>query len=184
MTLITAIPEEPQRLAAIRSALCHWSATAPAEAAAWLDAQMPDADTNLLWAVAERFGLVNPRANADWLIQRSPPTQRELAHGLALIKWSEEAPDEASAWVESTGLTDRACQILAGRFAPSDLEKAMTWARRVSPEKRADVFAENLATAIDAGQTPDVPSYAAEAGITPEELSRKVEQVRELIGGR
>jgi hypothetical protein len=184
MTLITGIPDESQRLAAIRSALDQWSATSPAEAASWLDANMPEADTNLLSVVAERFSRVDPRANATWLIQRTPPDQREEAHGMALYQWSEAAPDEAAAWVESTGITDRACQILAGRFAPSDLEKAMSWARRVSPEKRADVFAENLATAIDAGRSPDVLRYAAEACITPEELSRKVQDVRELIGGR
>ena len=106
MSLISGVTDEKARQAGIRSALGQWSATAPAEAAAWLDARLPDADASTVWYVAERFGRANPRANADWLLQRTPPEQRDDAYRMCLYQWAEAAPDEAAAWLETAGPTD------------------------------------------------------------------------------
>ncbi|MFN0128814.1 MAG: hypothetical protein ACKV19_19255 [Verrucomicrobiales bacterium] len=184
MSLISGIEETGQRKAAIGSALRQWAASAPAEAAAWIDAHESEADSNLLWAVAERFGRANPRANADWLLQRTPPDQRDEAYRLCLYQWAEVAPDEAAAWLLNAGPTDMSSEALATRFARVDLDKAMDWARRVSPARRADTVANALACALLDGKQPDIARYAPDAGLSPEELSKKVEAARQQIGSR
>jgi hypothetical protein len=184
MGLISGIADEKQRGAARSSALGQWAASAPGEAAAWLDAELPDADSNLVWSIAERFGRANPRANADWLLNRTAPDQRDEAYRLCLHQWAEHAPDEAAAWLESAGPTDMSAEIFASRFARTDLDKAMMWARRVSPEKRPEALVNTLAHALLAGQKPDVAAYATEAGISAENLTKKVEAARQQIGSR
>jgi hypothetical protein len=184
MGLITGIADEKQRGAAQRSALGQWAASAPREAAAWLDAELPGADSDLVWSVAERFGRANPRANADWLLSRTPPDQRDEAYRLCLYQWAEHAPDEAAAWLEAAGPTDMSAEIFASRFARTDFDKAIAWARRVSPEKRPEAVVTTLAEALIAGQKPDVAAYATETGLSAEDLIKKVEAAREQIGFR
>ena len=176
MALIAGISDGKARAAASRSALLQWSASAPAEAAAWLDTNIPDADSNLLWAVAERFGRANPRANAEWLLKRTPPEKRDEAYRLCLYQWTESAPEEAAAWLETAGPTDMSAQIIAGRYARTDLARAITWAQRVSQEKRAEAVANTLAQARRSGQTPDLAKYTAAAGVGEDELRKLIEK--------
>ena len=176
MAAIASIADEKQRQSASRSALGVWSASAPMEAAAWLDANLPAADQNLLWAVAERYGRANPRANADWLLKRTPPDKRDEAYGMCLYQWVESAPDEAAAWLETVGVTDQSAQIIAGRLARSDVDRAVAWAARVSPANRAEAVANTLAQARTAGKKPDVSQYSTAAGISAEALGKLVEK--------
>lgn len=184
MQLIAGIADEKVRASASRSALMVWAASAPMEAAAWVDANMPNADSNLLWSVAERFGRANPRANADWLLKRTPPEKRDEAYRLCLYQWAEAKPDEAAAWLETAGVTDESAQIIAGRYARTDVDLAVAWAARASAEKRAEAVANTLAQARTAGQKPDLSKYAAAAGISAEELGRKVDEAAQVFGSR
>ena len=99
MSLIAGIADEKTRAAASGGALQAWAASAPVDAAAWVDANMPGADGKLLWCVAERYGRASPRANADWLLKRMPPEKRDEAYGMCLYQWAESAPDGASSFV-------------------------------------------------------------------------------------
>jgi hypothetical protein len=184
LTLIAGIADPAKRADAQRSALLHWAASAPAEAAAWLDSHLPEADSNLVWSVAERYGRANPRANADWLLQRTPPDQRDEAFRQCLYQWSEVAADEAAAWLEAAGPTDFSAEILASRFARTDVEKAVSWARRVSAEKRPDALASTLAQAQLAGHRPEVARFAAEADMAPVDFAAKVEAARQVLSSR
>ena len=184
MKLIAGITDEKSRLAASRSALLQWSASAPADAAAWVDTHLPNADGNILWSVAERYGRANPRANAGWLLKRTAPDKRDEAYNLCLHQWAEHKPDEAAAWLESAGVTDLSAQIIAGRYARSDLDRAISWAVRVSKEKRAEAIANTLAQARTAGKSPDVSKYAASAGVDAEELGNMVDKAVQVFGSR
>lgn len=184
MAAIAGITDEKQRQSASRSALGVWSASAPMEAAAWLDANLPNADSNLLWSVAERYGRANPRANADWLYQRTPPEKRDEIYSLCLYQWAETSADEAAAWLETSGVTDQSAQIIADTLARADVDRAIAWAARVSPAKRAEAVANTLAQARTAGKTPDVSKYAAAAGVSAEELGKLVEKATQLFGSR
>ena len=184
MNLISGISDEKARQAASRSALLQWSASAPADAAAWVDANMPGADSNILWSVAERYGRANPRANADWLLKRTPPDKRDEAYVLCLYQWAEATPDEAAAWLETAGVTDQSAQIIAGRYARTDLDRAISWAARVSQEKRPEAVANTLAQARTAGKKPDVSKYAASAGVNAEELGKMVDKAVQIFGSR
>lgn len=184
MKLIAAIPDEKVRASASRSALGQWSASAPAEAAAWIDANLPNADSNVLWSVAERYGRANPRANADWLLQRTPPEKRDEIYSLCLYQWAENNIDEAAAWLEKAGPTDMSLQIIAGRYTHSDMDRAVSWAQRVSEAKRAEAVANTLAQARTHGQKPDVSKYAAAAGVSAEELTKMVDKAAAVFGSR
>lgn len=184
MKLIAGISDEKARQAASRSALLQWSASAPADAAAWVDAYLPGAGSDLIWAVAERYGRANPRANADWLLQRTPPDKRDEAYRLCLYQWVRAKPDEAAAWLEKAGVTDESAQIMAGRYARTDIDRAVAWAVRVSQEKRAEAVANTLAQARNAGKAPDVSKYAASAGVNVEELGKMVEKATQVFGSR
>lgn len=184
MSLISAIPDEKTRQAGLRSAMGQWSATAPAEAAAWLDTHLPDADSSTVWYVAERFGRANPRANADWLLQRTPPDQRDEAYRMCLYQWAEAAPDDAAAWLETAGPTDLSAEIFATRYARTDLDKAMSWARRVSEPKRVETIVNTLAQAQLAGTSPDFNRFAADTGLDAANLARRVEAARQILGSR
>lgn len=184
MKLIGGITDEKARAAATRSALLVWAASAPVDAAAWLDANMPDADGNLLWSVAERYGRANPRANADWLLKRTPPDKRDEAYRLCLYQWAEVAPDEAAAWLETAGPTDMSVEAIAGRFARTDVDRAVSWAQRISPAKRTEAIANTLARARTAGKTPDISKYAAAAGVSAGELGKLVDKAVQIFGSR
>ena len=184
MRLIASIADEKARAAASRGALLTWSASAPMEAAAWLDANMPNADHNLLWSVAERYGRAHPRANADWVLKRMPPEKRDEAYGMCLYQWAESAPDDAAAWLETAGVTDMSAEAIAARFARTDVDRAVAWAARVSQAKRAEAVANTLAQAQSAGKKPDVSKYTAAAGISAEELGKLVEKATAIAGSR
>ena len=184
MSLIAGIADEKTRASASRGALQAWSASAPMDAAAWLDANMPTADANVLWSVAERYGRAHPRENADWLLKRMPPDKRDEAYGMCLYQWAEIAPDDAAAWLETAGVTDTSAQAIAGRYARSDVDRAVTWAARVSQEKRAEAVASALAQAIVAGKKPDVAKYSTTAGVSAEELAKLVEKAESSARSR
>lgn len=184
MRLIASIPDEKSRASASRSALMQWASTAPAEAAAWVDANIPNADSNLLWSVAERYGRANPRANAEWLLKRTPPEKRDEIYSLCLYQWAEKSPEEAAAWLETAGPTDLSLQIIAGRYAQSDVDQAVKWAQRVSAGKRAEAVANTLAQARTHGQKPEVAKYAAAAGVSEEELTKMVDKATSVFGSR
>jgi hypothetical protein len=190
MALLMGIPDEKKRAAASRAALLQWSASAPAEAAAWVDAHLPNADHNILWSIAERYGRANPRANADWLMRRTPQEKRDEAYSLCLYQWAAANPAEAGAWLEGAGVTDQSAQIMASSWLrthpgkTSGLEEAMTWARRVSPAARAEAIVNTLAQARNNGEKPDLSSYAADAGMSAEDLSIKVEEAAKVFGSR
>ncbi len=184
MSLIAGITDEKTRTAASRGALQAWSASAPMAAAAWIDTHLPGADGNLLWCVAERYGRADPRRNADWLIQRMPPEKRDEAYGMCLYQWAETAPDDAAAWLENAGITDISAQAIASRYARSDVDRAITWAARVSQPKRAEAVANTLAEAITAGKNPDVAKYTTTAGVGAEELAKMVEKATNDARGR
>ena len=99
MGLIAGIADEKTRAAASQGALQAWAASAPVDAAAWIDANIPKADGKLLWCVAERYGRAHPRENADWVLKRMPPDKRDEAYGMCLYQWAESAPDDAAAWL-------------------------------------------------------------------------------------
>ncbi len=184
MSLIAGIADEKTRAAASGGALQAWAASAPVDAAAWIDEHMPGADGKLLWCVAERFGRASPRENADWLLKRMPPEKRDEAYGMCLYQWAESAPDDAAAWLETAGVTDTSAQAIASRYARSDVERAITWAARVSPAKRTEAVANTLAQAIVAGKKPDVAKYATTAGISAEELGKLVERAGDSARSR
>jgi hypothetical protein len=176
LSLIAGIADEKIRRAAHDAALCHWANIAPAEAAAWLDANLPNADSGLVWDVARMYGSANPRASADWLLHRTPPDKRDEAYGMCLWQWAEKAPEEAAAWLESAGLTDKSAQTMARHYAGYNLDRAVAWAQRVSPAARAKAVAETLGHATRSGLKPDISQYAAAAGVSQAELQKLVER--------
>lgn len=184
MRLIAGIADEKARASASRGALLAWSASAPADAAAWVDENLPGADSNLLWSVAERFGRANPRANADWLLRRTPPEKRDEAYQLCLYQWADASPAEAAAWLETTGVTDQSAEIIAGAFARRDVDTAVHWAARVSQAGRAQAVANALAQARTHGKQVDASRHAAAAGISAEALEKLVAETTERFGSR
>jgi len=170
LSLVAGIADEKARRSAYDAALSQWAAIAPAETAAWLDANLPNADSNLVWNVAAMLGAANPRANADWLLHRTPPDKRDEAYGMCVRQWAEESPDEAAAWLESAGPTDGSVQTIATRYASYDIDRAVSWAQRVSPAIRASAVAATLAHATRSGLKPDISRYAAAAGVSGAEL--------------
>lgn len=184
MRLIAGIDDAKIRADAQRGALQAWSASAPIDAAAWLDANRPEADHNLVWCVAERYGRAHPKANADWLLKRTPPDERDEAYRMCLYQWAEVAPDDAAAWLETAGVTDMSAEAMAGRYARSDVDRAISWAQRTSPDKRAQAIINTLAQAQSAGKKLELSKYAAAAGVSAEELGGLVEKAVQVSGSR
>ncbi len=190
-TITTGIKDEQKRQSALRSTLYCWARKDPASAAAWLDQYTPSkADNNLVWAIAESYGTLDPRANTEWLWSRTPPEKRDEILGYGLSSWSRSNPAEAGAWLEQAGVTDGGAQIMASAWARRDLDRAVAWAGRVSPEKRADAVASAIAGSLSMslppgpGNTPDVTPYAAIAGVSAEDLAKRVEKTRQIWGSR
>lgn len=184
MRLIAGIADEKVRTKASQGALLAWAASAPIDAAAWLDANMPQADSNLLWSVAERYGRAHPKENADWLLKRAQPGKLDEIYGMCLYQWAEVAPDEAAAWLENAGITDSSAEAIATRYARSDLDRAITWAQRTTPAKRKEAIANTLAQARSAGKEPDLSKYAPAAGVSVEELSNMVDKAAQMFRSR
>jgi|GEM_PF-4827000 len=188
--LITGIPDDKKRQAALRSTLLHWARHDPASAAVWLDQYAPAKDDgNLIWSVAEYFGNSDPQANADWLLRRTPPEKRDGIMSYALSSWSRAEPEAAGAWLEQAGVTDTGAQIMIHAWAGRDLDRAVGWARRVSPAKRAEAVASAISGAIGNGGRPegsdpkpevkpDLSKYTEAAGVSTEELGKLVEKLQ------
>jgi hypothetical protein len=183
LSLIGGLEDEKVRRTAYDAALCKWADVAPAEAAAWLDANLPNADHSLVWDVARMYGVANPRANADWLLRRTPPDKRDEAYGMCLWQWVEKSPDEAAAWLESAGVTEKSAQTMARHYASYDLDRAIAWAQRVSPAGRAKAVAATLGHATRSGLEPDISRYAAAAGVSEAELSGLLEKEMSIERG-
>lgn len=193
MTLLTTEPmDEKKRQAALRSTLLCWSRHDPAAAAAWLDTYAPAKnDNNLVWSISERYGRLDPLANADWLYKRTPPEKRDEIMSYGLAQWARAEPEAAGDWLERVGVTDNGAKYMASAWAHRDLDRAVGWARRVSPAKRADAVAEAIAGSVtgmdmsqDAKKPLDVSKYAEAAGVPAEDLAKRVEKTRQILGSR
>lgn len=190
--ITTDITDEKKRQAALRSSLLIWSRKDPVSAAAWLDSYAPAKnDNNLVWSIAEYYGRIDPQANTEWLWNRTPPEKRDEILNYGLSQWSRSEPEAAGDWLERAGVSDSGAQIMASAWARRDLDRAVSWARRVSAPQRADAVAAAIAGAgtrsgesSDGKKVPDISKYAEAAGVPVEDLTKRVEKTRQIWGSR
>ena len=101
---------------------------------------------------------------------------------MCLYQWAEVAPDDAAAWLETAGVTDMSAEAMAGRYARSDVDRAISWAQRTSPDKRTQAVVNTLAQAQSAGKKLELSNYATAAGVSAEELGGLVKKAVQVSG--
>ena len=171
-----SLEDENARTKALGRVIGQWAGREPHAAAAWLDENNYH-DQSTQWAVAQRFTRIDPEGNADWLLRRAAPENRDQALSMALNGWARSDVQAAASWLEKTGPTDRGIEIIAQVYATIDLAKGVAWAQRASAENRDDIIAGALAHARQFDLNLDVEPYLAAGSLSAEAMRRKIEEL-------
>ena len=106
-----------------------------------------------------KWGSENPREAWLWADANLSGPLKERALTDLVIGWARRSPDDAAAWLASTGLTSQTLfNALPGTWAETDPDAALAWVDTLPPGKARDT----AETAVANSAAQDDPAKAAE----------------------